>query len=264
MTDFQTKKYEILSKKIIAPKTAFLELDGHLPFRPGQFIEANLEHIGNATLAPCSNPKDKKKFELCIKAVGNTTNKLIELLPGDHLDIRGPYGNSWKFENTIGAEIIIVTGGIGLAPLRPLLLELENKKILLSKITLICGFRSTENILFLEDLVRWKKRFQVRAIVEFSHRKSVATIGSVSDVINSTKILPNKTQVMMCGPEPMYGVCADLLLKKGMTENNIFASLERRMECGLGLCQHCSCGSKLVCQDGPIFRWDKIKNELNK
>lgn len=257
-------KYEVESATEIAPDTVLLKLKGRLDFKPGQFVEARLDHIGSTPLAPCSDPRNKKMFELCVKAVGNSTSQIAKLLPGDFLNVRGPYGNHWQYENFFKTDLVIITGGLGIAPLRPLLLDLEAKKILLTKVTLVAGFRSPENILFNEDLKRWKKKFKVEIVVDFSHQKFDGHIGLVTDPLQNIRLDNEKTIVLACGPEPMYLPCAEILKKKKILEKHIFVSLERRMECGIGLCQHCSCGSNLVCQDGPIFRLDKILKELGK
>ncbi len=259
---FETIEYEIVTKEMLTDDAALFKLRGPFDFQPGQFVEVTLPHFGNVTLAPCSSPKNKKEFELCIHGHGSTSNALIKLLPGDKINLRGPYGHGWpagKFQNH---NIIMISGGMGLVPLRPILLDVENK-FHFGKISLFAGFKKPEDVLFEADLKRWKKKFKVHAVVEQTDHKFWGGRGLITEPLE-TATIDKKSVVLICGPEIMYSFCIEVLKKKGISEQQIYVSLERRMECGLGLCQHCSCGKHLVCQDGPVFRWDKIKNELSK
>ncbi|PIS07946.1 hypothetical protein COT78_00890 [Candidatus Berkelbacteria bacterium CG10_big_fil_rev_8_21_14_0_10_43_13] len=265
---FETTEYEIINKEMLTDGTVLFHLKGYLDFKPGQFVEVSLPHFGNVTLAPCSNSSDKKEFELCIHAQGSTSNAMIKLLPGDKISLRGPYGQGWpalNFSNGPTAKIsrhnlTIITGGMGIVPLRPILLEME-KKVHFSNLTLFAGFKKTEDVLFESDLKRWKKKFKVHVSVETSSPKFWGERGLITKSLQTGSI-DKQTTVFMCGPEIMYSHCIEILNEKGIGDKQIYLSLERRMECGIGLCQHCSCGSHLVCQDGPVFRLDKIKQEL--
>lgn len=263
-TKLHKTKCEILNKEMVAPDTALLQIKGELNFKPGQFIKIYLDHFGSVVVAPCSSPTNKKFFEICVKGHGSTTNNLIKSLPGDFVTVSGPYGNFWRFENFVNTNYLIITGGLGMVPLRPFLFEIERRKILLSKIKLIAGFRSPDHVLFSEDLKRWHQKFKSETYVEFGHKNSTEKIGSVIDGIRNCKINPDNAIALICGPEIMYQPVLDELSKFDLPERQIFLSLERHMECGTGLCQHCSCGKYLVCKDGPIFRYDKIKTELNR
>lgn len=260
--DFETTEYEIVGKEILADNVALFKVKGRLDFLPGQFVEMTMPHFGNITLAPCSSPKNKKEFELCVHSVGSTSNAMIKLFPGEKINLRGPYGHGWPIDQFKNHHIIMITGGMGLVPLRPILLGLENK-IHFDKLTLFAGFKKPEDVIFEADLKRWKKKFKVHAVVEQTDHKFWGGRGLITEPLE-TATIDKKSIVLMCGPEAMYSHCNEILKQKGILDKQIFVSLERRMECGIGLCQHCSCGKHLVCQDGPVFRYDKIKSELSK
>lgn len=262
--DFKYEEYEIISKEELAPNTFLFRFNGKFNFAPGQFVQVSLDHYGEATFAPCSDPENKEFWQLCIRGSGATTNELIKLLPGDSMRIRGPYGNGWSIAKLLGKEIVIIAGGLGLVPLRPLIFELIRNKSEFKKITLIVGAKTDHHLLFENDLLLWKKKLnQVEAYVEYRDKNFWGEKGMITEPLKKLR-MDKKTVVLICGPEVMVPYCNDILLSKDVLPKNIFISFERRMECGIGICQHCNIGKYLVCRDGPIFTLDKIKEELNK
>lgn len=261
--NFCATEYEIISKEMLSSDVALFKCKGQLNFRPGQFVEVQIKHFGNITLAPCSNPKNKKEFELCIRGVGSTSNALIKFLPGDKILLRGPYGNGWPTRRFFHRDLIIIGGGIGFASLRSVVFDLEDK-IYFNKVKIFSGFRGSDDVLFKVDLQRWQKKFKVHVALEHIDGNFGAERGMITDLIEKSRFHHQKYLVLMCGPELMYPHCIEALNRKGILSKQIYVSLERRMECGIGLCQHCSCGKYLVCHDGPVFRYDKIENEMKK
>lgn len=264
--DFKYKEYEIIAKEEITSDTFLFRIKGKMDFSPGQFVQVKLDHFGEATFAPCSDPENKTSFDLCIRGCGTTTNQIIKLLPGDMLKIRGPYGNSWPIAKLLDREIVIIAGGLGLVPLKPLILSLLQNKTEFKKITLIVGTRSCHDLLFQKDLELWQKKINVRVAAEHVTKGFLPFVekGIITQPIADIKINAKNTRVLMCGPEVMFSYCNKILLEKNISEKNIFISFERRMECGVGICQHCNIGKYLICKDGPVFPLDKIANELNK
>ncbi len=259
-------EHKIIQKKQTAEDTFLFELQGRIDFEPGQFVQVALDHFGEATFAPCSDPNKKDSFELCIRACGSTTNAMIKLLPGDYLKIRGPYGNGWNINKLNDKEIILIVGGLGYVPIRPLLLELERNRYKYRRIFLLAGFKSEHQILFAEefDSYRKNKQMEVDLYLEYKTENNWHEKGLVTEGIQKATFDPKKSIVLMCGPEIMFQFCASSLIEKGISESQIFVSFERRMECGIGICQHCNIGKYLVCRDGPVFRYDKIKVEIGK
>lgn len=262
--NFNYKEYEIIDKKQLAPDTFLFRFNGKINFTPGQFLQVSLPRYGEATFAPCFDPEEKEYFELCIRGSGATTNKIIELLPGDKLNIRGPYGNGWPIARLLGKEIILIAGGLGLVPIRPLIYEMLENRSEFKKIHLIVGAKTDEHVLFHADLIQWKKKItSLEVYVEHKGRTFWGKRGLITDPLKKIDI-SKKAIALICGPEVMVPFCTEILLKNNLPEKNIFISFERRMECGIGICQHCNIGKYLVCRDGPVFSFDKIKEEMNK
>lgn len=262
---FKYKPYKIIGRKEPAPDTVVYTLRGQIKHTPGQFFQVAMPHLGEATFAPCSDPEDKKNFELCIRASGSTTNQMVKLFPGDELLVRGPYGNGWPSIKLVGKNVIVIAGGMGLVPVRPLLFELIRYRKEFKAISFFAGFRSPGHVLFEEDLLKWKKKIPYfKVVVEKSAPGWWGEAGMVTEAIERMQFDARDTVVIMCGPDIMFKFVNEVLQKKGIKDNQIYLSMERRMECGVGLCQHCNIGKYLVCKDGPVFRWDQIKDEVGK
>lgn len=263
--NFKYKNYKIVNKEESAPDTVLFTLVGKLKFDPGQFVQVSLPRVGEATFVPCSNPTNIQKFQLMIRACGNTTNRLVELLPGDSMLIRGPYGKGWPIGNLIGKNILIISGGLGIVPLRSLIFELLKYKKEFKKISILSGFKTPDCVLFEKDYKNiWTMVDYLKVAVEKSDKYWWGETTMITKLIKRIKLSPKDTTVLICGPEIMFKFCINELIKKKISSNSIYISFERRMECGIGICQHCNIGKFLVCKDGPIFRWDVIQPELNK
>ena len=262
---FKYTGYKIIGKSELAPDTFLFRLEGRIDFIPGQFVQAAVDHFGEATFAVCSDPAEKKFFELCVRGCGNTTNALIKLLPGDKLKLRGPYGNGWRIAPLYDHDVVLVAGGVGYAPLRPLIYWLLANRKKIGKISLFAGFKTPEHIVFKEEIEQLQAKLSaVSVYCEFITKKFWGEKGMITEPLKKTDFNAEKTTVVMCGPEIMCPYCNDVFLKKNIAESQIFISFERRMECGIGVCQHCNIGKYLVCKDGPIFRLDQIKDEIGK
>ena len=179
--DFKYQAYKIIDKEELATDTFLFRLRGRVDFSPGQFVQVALDHYGEATFAPCSDPKEKKFFELCVRGYGATTGQINKLLPGDFLKVRGPYGNGWPIAKLIGKNVLMIAGGLGLVPLRPLIFEMIRSKSEFKKITLVCGARSDDQILFHSDLIDWHKKISVSAVVEHKTRTFWGEKGMITD-----------------------------------------------------------------------------------
>ncbi|MFA7253700.1 MAG: FAD/NAD(P)-binding protein [Patescibacteria group bacterium] len=264
MLNLSYKEYRILDKEEIAPESFLFRLEGHLDFKPGQFIEAALDHFGTITLAPCSHHKNIDFFELCIRANGNRSAAISNLLVGDSLKIRGPYGNGWPIDQIKNRELILVGGGMGMVPIRSLLHDLTIKRSKNKKIHLIAGAKTSHHFVFYDEIEKLQDLIDVEAYAERSDRHFFGKKGLITEPIRTLEFNAKKALVFICGPEIMYQYVISELNKRGVLDDQIYVSMERRMECGIGVCQHCNCGKHLVCKDGPVFRWDHIQPELNK
>ncbi len=263
--NFDYNEYEIIDKEEIAPETILFTLKGSFEFLPGQFVQAMLPRYGNITLAPCSDPEIKNSFQLCVRAAGSASSKITELSPGDNLKMRGPYGKGWPISKILGKNVTLIAGGMGLVPLRPIIYYLTKYRSEYKKINLITGFRTDHHVVFKNELLKLKTKISELDIeVEHIIDKSFpADQGLITQPLEKIKFDKNSL-VLMCGPEVMTNHCIPILLNGGVEENNIYISYERRMECGIGICQHCNIGKYKVCEDGPVFSYDKIKSELTR
>lgn len=263
--NFTYQEYEIINKEELAPETFLFTLKGNLEFLPGQFVQVYLERYGNVTLAPCSDPNNKSSFQLCIRNAGATTSKLVLLSPGDSLRLRGPYGHGWPISKLLGKNITLIAGGIGLVPLRPLIFYFTKYRSEYKKIKLIVGFKTDHHVVFKDELLKLKTKISeldiaVEHIIDKNFPADQCLITKPLSEIEFNK----NSFILICGPEIMVNHCIPILTEKNINEKNVYISYERRMECGIGICQHCNIGKYKVCDDGPVFSYDKIKSELNK
>lgn len=262
---YKTTPITIIEKTRLTTDQILLRLGATLNFVPGQFIEISLPGFGEGPVAPCSDPNEKKFFEIVVRQVGSLTKKVSSLVVGDQLFFRGPYGNGWPIKKLKNKDLILMAGGMGLIPLRPLIFEAMEKRHYFGKIYLLIGSKNPDNFLFQDEYKNWvKKLYYLKTIVDQASTNYKGRTGVLPDLLGPLEIKSHKTAALICGPEVMCPFCVTKLVDKKIAISDIFLSLERRMRCGIGECQHCNVGKYLVCQDGPVFSWDQIKDEINK
>jgi len=237
-------------------------------FAPGQFIELSIPGCGEAPFAPC-NAAGAKYLELCIRDIGRLTHKLHEMKVGDKVGIRGPYGNGWpiinqksKIKNQNGEKknLLIVVGGLGLIPLRTLILGKDKFLGKDIKVQIFYGARSPQEMLFRYEYAKWRENgIDVKLTIDKECANWVGCVGLVTTLFDKFPIVEN-AQAFLCGPPVMYKFVLEKLKQKEVTDQDIYLSLERRMHCGLGVCQHCAVGPYYTCKDGPVFSYEQIKN----
>lgn len=229
-------------------------------FKPGQFNMLYAFGVGESAISISSDSSKKSSLLHTIHKVGYVTNELSKLKRGDILGLRGPFGTSWPLEDAKGKDICIIVGGIGLAPLRPAIYHILKHRKQYGKITLYYGARTPRDILYTVELETWKKKHDIQLEVTVDRADSSwrGHIGVVTSLMNYVKLLPEKTRAMVCGPEIMMKYAVDELIKHGMSEKEIYVSLERNMKCALGFCGHCQYGPSFVCKDGPVFSFSKV------
>jgi sulfhydrogenase subunit gamma (sulfur reductase) len=247
------------------PTEAFLEIelaDGRaLKHHPGQFVMVSAFGHGEAPISVCSSPAHEESFELCVRAVGNLSRAVDAVCAGDWLGVRGPYGRGFPISEMKDRDILAIAGGIGLAPLRSLITYVLDNREDYRKLTVIYGARSPSTLLFRSDLELWSKAPDVEVYVtvdqpddEWKGRTGVLTLPLREIELNSGE----KLVVAAVGPPVMYRFVAMELLKKGISEEQIYFSLERHFKCGIGKCGHCQLNDVYVCQDGPVFRYSQL------
>jgi NAD(P)H-flavin reductase len=225
----------------------------------GQFNMLYALGVGEVPIS-LSGRDEKDRLMHTIRAVGSVTNRLAALRPGSRLGLRGPFGDAWNVESYDGEDLLIVAGGLGIAPLRPLVTEVLRQRERFGRVAILYGARHPSSILFREDLQRWRGRFDltVEVTVDMSDRKWRGEVGVVTRLIERAAFEPDETVAFVCGPETMMRFAARELVDEGVAPAHVLVSLERNMRCAVGLCGHCQYGAEFICRDGPILSFDRV------
>jgi NAD(P)H-flavin reductase len=233
-------------------------------FLPGQFNMLYRFGVGEAPVSISGDPNRPETLVHTIRAVGSVTAALCGLEPGHQVGVRGPFGTGWPVAEAEGCDVVLVAGGIGLAPLRPLIYELLQKRERYGCICLLYGGRSPDDILYRAELERWRGRFDlaVEVTVDRARPDWRGKVGVVTRLISGAEFDPSETRAFVCGPEIMMRYAAMALQDLGMADRHIYISMERNMKCAIGLCGHCQYGPTFVCRDGPVFRYDRLATWL--
>lgn len=228
---------------------------------PGQFIVLSVPGFGEAPFAICSSPSPCSEFQVCIQKKGTVTNKIFDLTPGDIVHFRGPYGNGFPLSKMNNRNILLVAGGLGLVPLRPLIQLILNHPAEFGKVQLFSGCREEKMLLFRNEYRAWSRCIDLNLTLDVACQNWMGSVGIITTLFDKTPINKNPV-VIMCGPPVMYPFVIKKLLSKGVAEQDIYVMLERRMHCGIGICQHCVLvNGKYVCKDGPVFNYAEIKDK---
>jgi len=233
-----------------------------LGHRPGQFLELSIFGVGEAPISISSAPSDSPTFQLCVRKIGNVTTAMHARKPGDKVGIRGPFGNGFDLENFKGWDVLLIGAGLGLAPLRSLIWAVLNSRQDYGRVFIIHGARSPQLLLFKEELREWENRPDVEfySTVDVADESWQGHVGVISTIIPEVDFDPEKTQAVIVGPPVVYKFLIKELKNRGVEDAHIWVDLERKMKCGVGKCGHCQINNVYVCQDGPVFRYDRIKN----
>ena len=224
-------------------------------FQPGQFTMLYRRGVGEIAISISGDPSaGDGSLTQTIRDVGAVSHALHQAAPGDLLGARGPYGAGWGLDTAVGHDLVIVAGGVGLAPLRPVLLGALARRGAYGRIVLIAGARSPAEFLFRDQLGAWAAMpgLEVELTVDQPAEGWSGPVGFVTEPLSRLALDPAHTIAFVCGPEPMMRFSANVLMGKGVAAADIRVSLERNMKCGVGLCGHCQLGPLLVCRDGPV------------
>lgn len=246
-----------------------IELDvsarGGFSFAPGQFNMLYPFGMGESAISISGDPDRPDKLVHTIRAVGTVTKALQALRKGDIVGVRGPFGRPWPMSAACGKDLVIIAGGIGLAPLRPVIYHVVNHRNAFRKIAIIYGTRTPADLLFPKELEQWRGRLdlQVQVTVDAADRSWKGHTGVVTKHIGRTEFDPGNTIAMMCGPEIMMRFAARELERLGTPTESIWITMERNMRCGAALCGHCQFGPSFICKDGPVYRYDTVAHLLS-
>jgi len=233
------------------------------PFLPGQFNMLYLFGFGEIPLSISSTPSPNNELVHTIRVVGPVTQGMQKLNPGDEIGVRGPFGSVWPLSE-LKENILIITGGSGFVPLRPVLLTLAARKEEVKDVTLLYGARTPSDILYAQDIEEWEKSgIHVEISVDRPDETWKGNVGVITGLIHKCIGDPQNTRVYICGPEIMIKFALIEIMHSAIPENEIFLSMERNMKCATGFCGHCQYGPYFVCKDGPVFSFEKVKNWFN-
>jgi sulfhydrogenase subunit gamma (sulfur reductase) len=230
-------------------------------FQPGQFNMLYLYGVGEVPISIVSDPEDPHVLSHAIRALGRVTKGLDQLRPGDHVGLRGPYGRGWPLEQAEGRDVLVITGGLGCAPVVSVINYLVNRRQMFGTLTILQGVKHTADLIWRERYERWARlpRTHVLLAADVGGPGWPWHIGPVTLLLDKVELNPTGCIVMMCGPEVMMRAACRDLVGRGVPEEAIWMTLERNMQCGVGHCGHCQIGGQFVCRDGPVFPYPEIK-----
>jgi NAD(P)H-flavin reductase len=248
------------------PGTVTLELepadDTPLPrYQPGQFTMLYVFGVGEIPVSISGDASNPSCLVQTIRSVGAVSEAVTALQAGDVLGLRGPFGSAWPTEALAGQDVVVVAGGLGLAPLRPSIYHLLANRASFGKVVLLYGTRNPEEILYRRQLETWRKRLDVQLEVTVDHAGSGwrGHVGVVTRLIPKLSIDVMHATALVCGPEVMMRFAASGLHDVGVPESAIWVSIERNMKCAVGLCGHCQFGGMFACKDGAVVRYDRVR-----
>jgi len=227
-------------------------------FEPGQYVMASIPGFGEAIFGLASEMNDKKSIQITVRKVGTLTTELHKMKKGDVVGIRGSYGRAFPIDSAKGKNVLILVGGIGIPPLRPLILDTLKNPKKYKKVSIFYGCRDESVLNYTKEFSRWKKVCDLNITLDNPKTKKYRK-GVVTELLD-IKNIPADAIAFMCGPPIMYKFVVQKLLGKGLMPENIFMSLERHMDCAQGVCQHCAIGPYYVCKDGPVFSYAELMN----
>ena len=230
-------------------------------FGPGQFNMLYTFGVGEVPISFSGDPNRLQTIDHTIRNQGAVTTAIGNLDVGDCIGIRGPFGRGWPLDNTTGKDVIIMAGGIGLAPLRPVMYFLLSNRKKFGNVVLLYGARSPDEILYQDELMQWRSRFDLEVEISVDHAFDDwrGHVGIITSLSPTTKINPDNSVAMICGPEIMMRFSVQKLQSWGISISNIYVSMERNMKCAIGHCGHCQFGPHFICRDGPVFKYSQIK-----
>jgi NAD(P)H-flavin reductase len=229
-------------------------------WQPGQFNMIYVPGVGEAAISISSDPDQPEAIAHTIRVVGSVTRAIERVGAGAVVGLRGPFGRGWPIDRLDGGDVVMVAGGIGLAPLRPMVYWLRRNRERFRRVVLLFGCRSPNDRLYVDELEQWEedKRIDVLVTVDNAAEGWIGPVGVVTNLLQRIRVNADRTTVMVCGPRVLNRVAAWNFLQLHVPPDRVYLSLERNMNCGFGQCGHCQMGSKFVCKDGPVFAFSEI------
>jgi len=263
---FKVDWYRVVKRAREAPDTYTIRVKpitgAETGFRPGQFCMLYAYGVGEAPISISGGSSSGDFREHTIRSVGKVSRALSSAAINSRIGVRGPFGRGWPVEEAEGRDIVVVGGGIGLAPLRPLIMHILRNREKFGRLYLLYGARTPADLLYKRELRSWRSRldFQVLVTVDKGDEKWRGYIGVVTTLFSHLRLDPSNTVSYICGPEIMMRFTVQELKSQGIPDDRIFISMERNMKCGVGLCGHCQFGPFFICKDGPVLSFADVSN----
>jgi NAD(P)H-flavin reductase len=239
---------------------------GPMAFAAGQFTMIGGLGRGEVPISISGDPADPDVLLHTIRSVGSATRALVRSTPGSVLGVRGPYGTGWGVADGRGGDVVLMAGGIGLAPLRPAVLEVCADREAYGRVVLLYGARTPEDLLFDDDLRRWEHDHGIEVLVTVDRGLHAwrGHVGLVTELLGRAHWDPSSALALVCGPEVMMRYAALALLDRGLAADRVRLSMERNMKCGVGLCGHCQLREHFLCVDGPVLPFDRLADLMTR
>ncbi|MDP2381497.1 MAG: FAD/NAD(P)-binding protein [Nitrospirota bacterium] len=235
-------------------------------FAAGQFNMVYLFGVGEVAISIVSDPDEPESLAHTIRAVGRVTKAIAQLQPGDELGIRGPFGQGWPLDDALVKDVLIVTGGLGCAPVVGAIEYIFRRRNQYGAVKILHGVKTPHDLLFRERFDAWRRHPDTQVLLTSDQPDKTwhYHVGVVTELFEQVALDPARTMVLMCGPEIMMRLGVPILMQRGIPATAIYVSLERHMECGIGLCGHCQLGPYFLCKDGPVMRYDRVAPWLGR
>ena len=229
-------------------------------FEPGQFNMLYVFGVGEVPISMSGNCTDEARFVHTVRDVGAVSGAIAKLEPGAMIGVRGPFGTSWPVTTAEGSDVVIIAGGLGIAPLRPAIYGILANRRRYGHVVILVGSRNPKDLLYRLELEEWRRRLDIDIEVTVDHADADwrGNVGVVPGLIPRAAFDPEETVALVCGPEVMMRFTVSALRDAGVASERIYLSMERNMKCAVGLCGHCQFGPAFICKDGPVMRYDKI------
>jgi NAD(P)H-flavin reductase len=256
--------YRVVGRRVESADVVTLQLEANdgsrLRFAAGQFNMLYAYAVGEVAISISANPLGDGPIAHTVRNVGTVSRALCRLQIGDTLGLRGPFGSDWGLDSAAGSDLVIVAGGIGLAPLRSVITQVIVQRARFGTVEIVVGTRSPEELAFKEEVETWRARadLAVHVTVDRATPGWHGTVGVVTTVLPRVHVDPDAI-ALICGPEVMMRFTALALMERGMAASRIRVSMERNMQCAIAQCGHCQLGSAFVCADGPVFTWEQVE-----
>ena len=230
-------------------------------YHPGQFMALSIDGVGESSISIACSPTRDPNMQFWMRRVGNVTRALADLTPGSELGVRGPFGRGFPINELNGRDLVLVAGGLGLAPLRSLIQYILDRRKDFGKVSVLLGAKRPEEVLFRSELKEYRGAggLDVHVTVDRANEGWTENVGVVTVLFSRISIDAAKTSAVVVGPPVMYKFVLLELLARKLAPGNIYVSLERRMKCGIAKCGHCQINKMYVCQDGPVFTFKQIR-----